>query len=172
MGPTVIDGLPAHILLVHVVVVLVPLTAAALVGSMAWPRLGTRLGPLLPLLALVTLVSVPLTTHSGEWLEGQVGSDPLVRRHAELGDGMLPWTVGLFLVAAAVWWIGRGASPRVGGDAPAAGRTAYGVVRMVATALTLVVAVGAVVTVYRIGDSGAKAAWHDSISSATAPGKG
>ncbi|MER6061280.1 hypothetical protein ABT167_08665 [Streptomyces sp. NPDC001792] len=30
--------------------------------------------------------------------------------------------------------------------------------------LSLAVAVGAVVDVYRIGDSGAKAAWHDAYS--------
>jgi hypothetical protein len=36
-------------------------------------------------------------------------------------------------------------------------------VRASAVVLSLVVAVGSVVDVYRIGDSGAKAAWHDSF---------
>jgi hypothetical protein len=34
----------------------------------------------------------------------------------------------------------------------------------VVTVLSLAVAIGAVVDVYRIGDSGAKAAWHDAYS--------
>ncbi|MFS8197606.1 hypothetical protein ACLVWQ_02860 [Streptomyces sp. CWNU-52B] len=50
----------------------------------------------------MTPISVPLTTEAGELLERHVGSGPLVRRHAELGDGLLPWVVALFMVSAAV----------------------------------------------------------------------
>lgn len=47
--------------------------------------------------------------------------------------------------------------------APAvAGWASPGIVRAVVLALAVVVSVGAVVDVYRIGESGAKAAWHDS----------
>lgn len=87
---SLVNGLPAHILLVHFVVVLVPLTALALVVCAIRPTAAQRLGIVLPLLALATLLSVPLTTSAGEWLEQHVGSNALVRRHAELGDGMLP----------------------------------------------------------------------------------
>jgi hypothetical protein len=38
------------------------------------------------------------------------------------------------------------------------------VLRGAVVILSLAVAVGAVVDVYRIGDSGAKAAWHDNYS--------
>ncbi|WP_234360148.1 hypothetical protein [Streptomyces sp. DSM 15324] len=44
-------------------------------------------------------------------------------------------------------------------------------VPVAAAVLSLVVAAGAVVDVYRIGDSGAKAAWHDGFSK-TASGGG
>ncbi|MFF4016400.1 DUF2231 domain-containing protein [Streptomyces sp. NPDC001843] len=164
-----INGLPAHVLLVHVVVVLVPLTALALVASALWPPAARRLGVLLPLLALVSLVSVPLTTHAGEWLEAHVESNALVRRHTELGDGLLPWALGLFVLAAVVWWAGRRAGAAsagaVEGDgAGIATRWAASPVRVVVAVLSLAVAAGAVVDVYRIGDSGAKAAWHDSFS--------
>lgn len=164
-----INGLPAHVLLVHVVVVLVPLTALALVASALWPPAARRLGVLLPLLALVSLVSVPLTTHAGEWLEAHVESSALVRRHTELGDGLLPWALGLFVLAAVVWWTGQraGASPAVAVEGDGAGpatRWAATPVRVVVAVLSLAVAAGAVVDVYRIGDSGAKAAWHDSFS--------
>ncbi|MFI2200281.1 DUF2231 domain-containing protein [Streptomyces sp. NPDC020192] len=159
---TLINGLPAHVLFVHVVIVLIPLTALALVTAALWPRAARRLGVLLPLVAFVALVSVPVTTHAGEWLERHVNDDALVRRHTELGDGLLPWAMGLFVLAAAVWWAGRRpqAEPGQGG----AMRWSALPVRIVMGVLSLAVAVGAVVDVYRIGDSGAKASWHDAYS--------
>ena len=165
---TVVNGLPAHVLFVHFVVVLVPLSALALVVSALWPKAARRLGLILPVLAFVTLLSVPLTTHAGEWLEQHVGSDPLVREHAELGDGLLPWAAGLFLLATAIWWTTR-RTPAPQGAAP--GARGGAVVRVAAAVLSVVVAAGAVVDVYRIGDSGAKAAWHDAVSK-TATGHG
>ncbi|MEU8712456.1 DUF2231 domain-containing protein [Streptomyces sp. NPDC048663] len=160
---TLINGLPAHVLLVHLVVVLVPLTALALVGAAISRRAARRMGIVLPLLALISLVSVPLTTSAGEWLERHVTDDALVERHAELGDGLLPWAVGLFLLASLVWWISRAATePRP--DATGKAIWSAKPVRVAALVLSLVVAAGAVVDVYRIGDSGAKAAWHDGFS--------
>lgn len=124
-----------------------------------------------PLLALVTLAAVPLTTNAGEWLEKHVGSDPLVRRHTELGDGLLPWVIGLFVVAVGVWWVARGAATS-GPTAPAGGRRFALPVRIAAAVLALGVSVGAVVDVYRVGDSGAKAAWHDGFSKTASSGDG
>jgi hypothetical protein len=167
VGPTQINGLPAHILLVHVVVVLVPLTAIALIACAVWPSWMRRMGLVLPLLALVTLVSVPLTTHAGEWLERHTASTPLIRRHTELGDGLLPWAIGLFVLAAGLWWWNRrtAAASTGGGAAPAMP------LRVAAAVVCAVVAAGAVVQVYRIGDSGAKAAWTGNYSKSTVPGQ-
>ncbi len=173
VGPTQISGLPAHALLVHVVVVLVPLTALLVVLSAVWPAARRRLGVLTPLVALVAVVSVPLTTHAGEWLEARVPPDALVRRHAELGDGLLPWAIGLFVLAAAVWLWGR--RSELGGSADggthAAARPGGLAVMIVLAVLSVVVAVGSVVQIYRIGDSGAKAVWHDSFSPNPGPGE-
>ncbi|MEU9451248.1 DUF2231 domain-containing protein [Streptomyces sp. NPDC048277] len=152
-----VNGLPAHVLLVHIVVVLVPLTALALVAAAVWPRAARRLGVLLPALALVSLVSVPLATSAGEWLERHVTEDSLVRRHTELGDGLLPWALGLFVLAAVVWWATRRGAAEGNGNA----RLSALPVRIAVGVLSVAVAAGAVVDVYRIGDSGAKAAWHD-----------
>ncbi|MFD6025294.1 DUF2231 domain-containing protein [Streptomyces griseoluteus] len=163
MSLTVINGLPAHVLFVHFVIVLVPLSALALVICAVWPAGARRLGLLLPALALVTLASVPLATHAGEWLEAHVESDPLVREHAELGDGLLPWAAGLLVLAAAVWWMARRSAPTAGRTADASWAPPA-LLRGAVAVLSLAVAVGAVVDVYRIGDSGAKAAWHDSFS--------
>ncbi|MCI3271469.1 DUF2231 domain-containing protein [Streptomyces cylindrosporus] len=157
---SLVNGLPAHVLLVHFVVVLVPLTSLALVVAALWPRAARRMGVVLPALALVTLASVPLTTSAGEWLEEHVPENSLVQRHAELGDGLLPWALGLFVLAAAVWWTVRRT------PAPETGNRTAAVVRIAAAVLSVVVAAGAVVDVYRIGDSGAKAAWKGNYSKA------
>ncbi|PWI20271.1 hypothetical protein DI272_02575 [Streptomyces sp. Act143] len=164
-----INGLPAHILLVHVVVVLVPLTALALAVCAIWPGAARRMGIVLPLFALVALASVPLTTEAGEWLEEHVDSNALVRRHAELGDGLLPWAVGLFALSLLVWWATRQALAS-GTDGSRRTRWSAAPVRIATIVLSLVVAVGASVDVYRIGDSGAKAAWHDGFSKTASGG--
>ncbi|WP_405653986.1 DUF2231 domain-containing protein [Streptomyces sp. NBC_00019] len=164
-----INGLPAHVLLVHFVVVLVPLTALALAVCAIWPSAAQRMGIVLPLLALVTLVSVPLATEAGEWLEEHVGSDALVRRHAALGDGLLPWVGGLFVLAVFVWWAARRTAASRSGTSRGTRRSAAPV-RVAVAVLSLVVAVGAAVDVYRIGDSGAKAAWHDGFSKTASGG--
>ncbi|MGI5459088.1 DUF2231 domain-containing protein [Streptomyces sp. CA-249302] len=159
---SLVNGLPAHVLLVHFVVVLVPLTALALVTAALWPRAARRMGVVLPLLALVTLASVPLTTSAGEWLEEHVPENSLVEQHAELGDGLLPWALGLFVLATAVWWtVRRTPAPEAAG---ASGTRTASVVRVAAAVLSFAVAAGAVVDVYRIGDSGAKAAWQNGYS--------
>lgn len=160
----VINGVPAHVLFVHVVVVLVPVTALCLLACAIWPPLMRWFGLVLPAMAFVALGSVPVTTEAGEWLEHRVQESALLERHTELGDGLLPWVAGLFLVAVGVWWFYRKAGESVGLP-----------IRAAAIVLSLAVAVGAGVQVYRVGDSGAKAAWKDRYSSAPAdhaPGDG
>ncbi|WP_405665209.1 hypothetical protein [Streptomyces sp. NBC_00055] len=151
MGPDLINGIPAHVLFVHFVVILVPLTALALILCAALPSVMRRFGLALPALALVSLISVPLTTNA-------------VRKHTELGEELLPWVVALFLAATAVWWFYHHTAHRT----PEAGGSTSTVaipLRITAAVLSLVIGVGAGVQVYRIGESGAKAAWHDAYSS-------
>lgn len=157
MGPTTINDLPAHVLLVHIVVVFVPLAAIMLVCSAVWPAARRRLGVITPIVALLALISVPLTTSAGSWLIRRVQPDPLVRAHAQLGDEMLPWAGGLFLLTAAVWALHH-FRDRL------AGLRWLPVATIVVAVLAVAVSVGSVVAVYRIGDSGAQAAWHDNFS--------
>ncbi|MFJ5289507.1 DUF2231 domain-containing protein [Streptomyces sp. NPDC088348] len=172
MGPDLINGIPAHVLLVHAVVVLVPLTALSLVLCAIWPSVMRRFGLALPALALVSLISVPLTTHAGEWLERHVDSNALVRKHTDLGDELLPWAIALFLAAAAVWWAYRRATHRTPGAVESTSGTVATPLRVTAALLSLAIGVGAGVQVYRIGDSGAKAAWHDGYSTTAHPDHG
>lgn len=165
MSLTVIGGLPAHVLFLHAVVVLVPLTALALLACALWPSAASRFGLLLPVLALVTLAFVPLTTHAGEWLEGHVGESELVEEHASRGDGVLSWAIGLAVVSAGVWWLGRRVRGAQDGDRTARHLSLAAVpVRAAAVLVSLVVAAGSVVAVYQAGETGARAAWHDGYS--------
>lgn len=162
MGPTTIDGLPAHPLLVHVVVVLVPLSAIMLIASVAWPAARRKLGILTPLVTLATLISVPLTSHAGEWLlhRTQPQTDTL-RHHAQLGDQLIWWSIPVCALSA-VWWSID--DPRVAAwltthasrlRSALTGRPG----KAVLIAGSLVAAVGSLVWVYRIGDSGAHSVW-------------
>ncbi|WP_372460656.1 hypothetical protein [Actinomycetospora endophytica] len=174
-----IDGLPAHVLLVHAVVVLVPLSALLLVLVALWPAARYRLVWPALVLTLLALVAVPLTTDAGEWLEHHVARSALVHTHTELGDTMLPWVIGLAVVAvvlAARHVLDvRDRARREGPGAALAPETARAtppggtVATIVIAVLTVVLALGSVVTVYRIGESGARAAWTGRFSEQSQP---
>ncbi|WP_239380981.1 DUF2231 domain-containing protein [Frankia sp. CIT1] len=102
-----IFGLPAHPLVVHATAVLVPLAALVVAAVALWPALHRRLGPLPLGLAAVALALVPLTTSTGDQLEARLPESPLIARHAELADGLLPWVFGLFTISVFVTWLDR-----------------------------------------------------------------
>lgn len=153
-----IFGLPAHPLVVHAVVVLVPLAALSGVVVAVWPAARARYAPLALAVATLALISVPLATSTGENLESHVRSNALVEKHTEMADGLLPfvallWLALAALVAVRVLWSNRDWA------------------RFLIGAAVIVAVVGAVasgVQVARIGDSGARAAWH---GVATSPGR-
>src|ERR1700722_1135539 len=99
--PTVstVNGLPAHILLNHFVVVLGPLAALLAILCALWPAARRRLIWLVLVLSVGTLILTPLTTSSGGWLVGKVGASPPVNIHAELGATLIYMVAAL---AAAV----------------------------------------------------------------------
>ena len=186
---TTFGGLPAHILLVHAVVGLVPVTALLVVLVAVWPTAGRLLVWLAAALALATLICVPVTTEAGEWLERRVERTALLRAHTELGDTMLPWMIALAVVAFAFLArklladrAGRREASVAAADGPGAVRAPSGeqqsratagpggrVVSLVLAVLAVVTAVGSVVTVYRIGDSGARAVWTGQFSEQAQP---
>ena len=113
MGPTVIRGLPAHILLVHVVLAIVPVAAVLVIVAAVWPAARRWLNWLPALAALGALVFVPITTHAGHWLEnhyrGQITA--AIQHHVNLGNQMFGWVLALFgasvLVLALNWFEGQ-----------------------------------------------------------------
>ena len=153
---TTIGGLPAHILLVHAVV---PLAGLLVVLVTTWPAARARLTLPTAVVAVGSLVAVPLATSAGEWLEHRVPRTALLSAHTALGDTLLPWVVGLAVLAVAVqvreWHAARAGR---GTHAVPSARWGGRGVSVALAVVALVVAVGSVITVYEIGDSGSRAA--------------
>ena len=157
-----IFGLPAHPLIVHATVVMVPLAAFAVLLHTFVPAARTRLGLTTPLAALVAVGLVPLSTSSGEALQQQVGHSALIQRHTELADGLLPWVIGLLVVAVLLTVRDRLARRTRDATATAPARRSLDLVLRPAVIglLAVVAVVGTTQQVVRIGHSGAQAAWH------------
>lgn len=150
-----VGGLPLHPLIVHAVVVLTPLTVLALLLGTFWPAARKRLGIVTPLAALLVVVLVPVTVAAGKSLAEVIGPIPAVERHQALGEMLLPWVIGLLVIAAAQWAWYRLYDERVRRNSP---RTAR-IVVIVIGAVAVVVGLGTLITVVLIGDSGARAVW-------------
>ena len=169
-------GLPLHPFIVHATEIIVPLAALLVVLTAVWPR-SRRWAGYLPLgVSLVALVLVPISTQSGERLEERVGENDLIETHAALADGLLPWMIGLVVVAGALlWWNLREKRARLAGsdeaDASGAARPRPRWVPIVLIVLALVVAGGTTVQAVLIGHSGATAVWTEDMGT-PAPARG
>lgn len=162
--PNTINGAPMHVLLVHAVVVLLPLAVVATAVGAFVPSFRRRFGVMIPGLAFVAMGFVPLTTHEGEWLQAHVADTALVRRHVEMGDGATILAGLVFLIAAVRWYLD--VAPERNWPVPHLATRSF--VAPLLGALIVLVGVGTIVQVYRIGDSGAKAAWEGRLGSAHA----
>lgn len=148
-----IFGLPMHPLVVHATVVIVPAAAISVALAAIWPRFRAWASFMPLALSLAALVLVPVSTQSGESLEHALPHNPLIERHQELADGLLPWVIGLAVVAILLFVRDR-LSKR--DDSPAVPRWALAGLIVIALASS----VGTGVQVARIGHSGAEAAWQ------------
>lgn len=159
--PTEISGLPAHVLLIHLIVVVVPVAALVLIAQ-AWSRAVRRwAGVGGPLLCLVALILVPITSHAGGWLRDRLRPTPLIEKHAQLGNRLLPWVIAMLLVSIVVYVVGRRPAEVV---RPVVVETTAGTARLqvLVAVLATVIAVGSAVQTYRVGESGARAVWAGS----------
>lgn len=162
-------GLPAHPLLVHAAVVLVPLTALGAVVISVSATVRRRIGVIVVGLALVAFVFTLLAKESGESLEEKVVEDELVEDHAELGDTMPVFAFALLAFSGGLVGVdilGRrmaGASTAVTtGDDSGPPRAPW--LRPVTVGLaviTVVVSVAATYQMVLVGHSGAKATWQE-----------
>jgi hypothetical protein len=147
-----IGDLPAHPLVVHAVVVLLPLLALGLLLlplRMDWLRRLHR--PLLSLLAVAT-VSVLVAKSSGDSLSAAVGLPEL---HAEWGNNLVPLAIALLVFTSAYFFLAFYL------DIPSLERVLrilVGLLSVVTIAVTILV-----------GHSGAEAVWKDRYAAAKVP---
>ncbi|OBI43879.1 DUF2231 domain-containing protein [Mycobacterium colombiense] len=156
----VINGMPAHALLLHFVLVLVPLTALLEIACGLWP--AARRGQLMWLtlaLAVVTMVLTPITINAGGWLYGlRTNPSPILREHAERG-GLMTYFSAALLVAAVVLVVVRVIERRSD-----KGRVAT---RILVAIVVLAVGIASMVQIYRVGDAGAQSVWGTEIARLT-----
>jgi len=153
----VVNGLPAHALWLHLVVVLVPLTALLEIVCGLWA--AARRGQLMWLtlvLAVATMVVTPITINAGEWLyDLRTKPSPILQEHAERGGRMVYFAAALLVVAiglVVLRLVERRSDKR---------RVAA---RVVAGIIVLAVAISSTIQVYRTGDAGAQSVWGGEIA--------
>lgn len=151
-----IDGLPAHPLIVHLVVVAIPLAALALIVAAVWPRARAWMGPMPVILALVGLIATAFAASAGETFHERLGvSSPAVEEHTEAGDVVIVGSGCLFGAAALLYLIGLPLLTDRLGLSPSVVKA----VDLIARVLGVAAAVVAVYLVFQAGDTGSRAAW-------------
>ena len=146
MTLTTISGLPAHVLLVHAVVVLAPLTAVLEILCALWPAARERLVWLVLAFAAITAALTPITANAGAWLYDQEHHHRAVLdTHADRGSVMIYFSVALLVVAVLLAVVHR--------------REVRAAVSVAVAVIAIVTGVASVVQIVRIGDSGAQSVW-------------
>ena len=96
-----VGGLPLHPLVVHLVVVIVPLTFAGAFLMAVWPRFSRRFGPLIAIGAGLALVGAIVARQAGEQLAPITG---VSADHLAWGS-RAPWWIGAFSIAVIAFWL-------------------------------------------------------------------
>ena len=138
-------GLPVHVLITHVVVVLLPLSAFALISLVFLPKLRKNY-LLLTLIGLgVSVVAAFIAKESGEALSYRVGTPSV---HTEWGEKTLLIAVALF-ISALIWQFLLKRKNKF---------------TFIAGYVGVILAITALVISYLAGHSGAKASWEKRIN--------
>jgi uncharacterized membrane protein len=166
-------GLPAHPLLVHLPIVLIPITSAFCVASVLRPTWRRRFGLAITGLAALTMLSTVLAANAGEALRedrrGERGSEARkLARHGDFGDTLKVLVVLLALSFALLVLVDRLRSN------PAGQSVLHRFARIrpaVAIGCVAVVACSVLATTWdvRTGHSGASLTWHGGPPDASAP---
>ena len=150
---TTLFGLPAHALLNHAIVVLVPLLALLEILSALWPAERRRLVWLNLALAAAVVVLTPLTVSAGEWLYNQTSEhSPILETHEERAQWAIYFAIGLLVVAVV-----QAVQHRIESRSSEPKK----VLAIVVAVVAVVVGVWSTFGVVMIGDAGARAVWGE-----------
>ena len=164
-----VHGIPAHPLVVHAAVVLVPLAILFVAAYALWPRRRWQTRTPAIVLAIAAALSVQLATMTGDQLKNRLHEDTALIHTHERYAGYLQaamWVLAALMAVA--WW----ALPH---ENPLPDKEHRSGVRPLAWPLTIlvpIVSLAVLVLVVLTGDAGARAVWgtsgRDSGSSAPA----
>ncbi len=160
-------GLPAHPLIVHAAIVLVPLAALGTLAIAFWPTARRRIGWIVVAMAFVGTVSCYAASKSGEALQEDTPRTEQVLKHTGQGDGAAFFGFGVFVGSAGV----------MGLDLVKRRRDAEGLewttgLRNVGVAvgvLAVVLSIGGAARIVQVGHSGADAVWNENNGTNTTP---
>jgi hypothetical protein len=171
--PENVFGLPTHIVLLHVVVVLLPIAAAATIAVVASSWFRHRYGLVVVAATFVVTLFVPLTSQAGEALAERLPDAPEIQTHADVGKQLVIWAAVFGACLAAVvlldlirrapapdltsaesWAVAR--LPSVWrSSTPGWADAAFRLVQV----LAVLASIGVLVMVIRAGHTGAQAVW-------------
>jgi hypothetical protein len=154
---TIVNGVPAHVLLLHFVVVLVPLTALLEIVCGLWPAARrSQLLWLTLILASVTLALTPITANAGLWLYNLTANPtPILREHAARGSTIIYFSAALLAVAIGLVVL------RVTERRSEKSRM---VIHIVVGITVFAVGISSMIQIYRAGDAGGQSVWNDEIA--------
>jgi uncharacterized membrane protein len=154
---TTVHGMPAHVLLLHFVVVLVPLTALLEMVCGLWPAVRRSLLLWLTLiLASITMVLTPITANAGLWLYDLTADpSPILREHAARGSTMIYFSAAL--LAVAIGLVLLRVTERRSEKRRAVSHIVVGI-------MVLVVGISSMIQVYRVGDAGGQSVWDEELA--------
>jgi hypothetical protein len=171
------------VLIVHLVVVLLPLSVLAALILVAVPAARRAYSLITVVVTFVACIAVPFAFLTGSALRSRLPPSPLIARHVQLAHQLLPIVAVFGLGVAAFVVIDALQRARVGelnrferravDAAPSLRRYAESrhlrAAHRATAALVVVLAIATGIQVYRVGDAGAKAAWSGRLSSSAAP---
>jgi uncharacterized membrane protein len=150
-----IDNIPTHPLVVHLPIVLVPLTLICVLVFSLRKKWHAHYAIPVAALSFVALIGSYLAKESGEGLEERVRETSLMEKHTELGDQFFTIALLMFLVVlvwAFVGWYFRNKSDD---------ESKYKYLRIGICVVAVAVVSYASFAVYKVGHSGAKSVWHN-----------
>jgi len=154
-----VHGIPAHPLIVHAAVVLVPLGALFAAAYAIWPRRRWQTRTPAAVVAVAAALSVQLASMTGDQLKARLHEDTALIHTHEQYAGYLQaamWVLAAIMVIA--WW----ALPH---ENPLPDKDHRSGVRALAWPLTILLPLASLtvlVLVVMTGDAGARAVWGNS----------
>ena len=142
-------GLPAHPLLVHLPVVMVPMAALGALILAIFPKYFARFGWWVTGMSFIGAIGTILAAGSGEALEEKVDQSATLEHHAQLGETTRLLSIILFAILLAVMLIRRYKPTLLAKKA----------IVIVVSVLIAASSVGAAWAMVATGHNGAKASW-------------